>query len=69
MSSSSSTPQSIDENVDPIAVYSRSLYDYTLGLWTESRRVAEIDQSQIDAGVTDAAQHPTRDTNLKGRDS
>jgi len=36
-----STPQSIDGNADPIAVYSRTLYDYTLGLWTESRRVAE----------------------------
>ncbi|KZT30912.1 hypothetical protein NEOLEDRAFT_1032005, partial [Neolentinus lepideus HHB14362 ss-1] len=25
----------------PLALYSRSLHDYTLRLWTESRRVAE----------------------------
>lgn len=27
--------------LSPLALYSRSLHDYTLRLWTESRRVAE----------------------------
>ncbi|KAF8963913.1 hypothetical protein BDZ97DRAFT_1758291 [Flammula alnicola] len=26
---------------DPLAQYTRSLHDYTLALWTESRRIAE----------------------------
>ncbi|KAJ8596272.1 hypothetical protein M405DRAFT_805680 [Rhizopogon salebrosus TDB-379] len=26
---------------DPVALYSKTLHDYTLKLWTESRRVAE----------------------------
>ncbi|KAI6008398.1 hypothetical protein F5J12DRAFT_828495 [Pisolithus orientalis] len=30
-----------DFNKDPFLSYSRSLHDYTLRLWTESRRVAE----------------------------
>jgi hypothetical protein len=29
------------ETVDPVILYSRSLHEYTLRLWTESRRVAE----------------------------
>jgi len=28
-------------NTDPLVLYSRSLHHYTLGLWTESRRLAE----------------------------
>jgi len=28
-------------NPDPFVTYSRSLHDYTLKLWTESRRLAE----------------------------
>ncbi|KZP25371.1 hypothetical protein FIBSPDRAFT_783370 [Athelia psychrophila] len=28
-------------DADPFVVYSRSLHNYTLGLWTESRRLAE----------------------------
>ncbi|TFY81363.1 hypothetical protein EWM64_g2647 [Hericium alpestre] len=27
--------------LDPLALYSKSLHDYTLQLWTESRRLAE----------------------------
>jgi hypothetical protein len=40
-SSTSCTPREIDENVDPIVLYSRSLYDYTLNLWTEFQKLAE----------------------------
>jgi len=32
---------------DPFTLYSRSLQNYTLGLWTESRRVAEERASAI----------------------
>ncbi|KAK0208656.1 hypothetical protein DFS33DRAFT_1304879 [Desarmillaria ectypa] len=39
MFSSKSSGHSID--VDPFVLYSRSLHDYTLHLWTESRRVVE----------------------------
>lgn len=39
--SSSSNTQSADNNADPLALYTRALYNYTLALWTESRRVAE----------------------------
>ncbi|SJL06076.1 uncharacterized protein ARMOST_09412 [Armillaria ostoyae] len=39
MLSSKSSGHSID--VDPFILYSRSLRDYTLHLWTESRRVVE----------------------------
>lgn len=28
-------------DTDPFVVYARSLHDYTLHLWTESRRIAE----------------------------
>jgi hypothetical protein len=37
MVSSSPAP----EDTDPFVLYSRELHDYTLRLWTESRRVAE----------------------------
>jgi len=30
-----------NDNNDPLALYTRSLHDYTLALWTESRRIAE----------------------------
>lgn len=40
MSDLSKTSQ-LTETVDPIILYSRSLHEYTLRLWTESRRVAE----------------------------
>ena len=30
-----------DPNTNPFVLYSRSLHDYTLRLWTESRRIAE----------------------------
>lgn len=46
---STATPQSVDEQADPIAMYSRSLYEYTLLLWEESRRAVE------DVGLGDPA--------------
>jgi hypothetical protein len=35
----------MDGNVDPIVQYSRSLYDYTLSLWTEFQKLAAEDKS------------------------
>ncbi|KAF9535880.1 hypothetical protein CPB83DRAFT_842505 [Crepidotus variabilis] len=35
-----SASSSADQTADPIALYSRSLYDYTLSLWADSRREA-----------------------------
>ncbi|KAK0246152.1 hypothetical protein EDD85DRAFT_1017137 [Armillaria nabsnona] len=37
----SSKPSGHSIDVDPFILYSRSLRDYTLHLWTESRRVVE----------------------------
>ncbi|KAK0481822.1 hypothetical protein IW261DRAFT_1104295 [Armillaria novae-zelandiae] len=42
----SSKPSGID--VDPFILYSRSLRDYTLHLWTESRRVVEEEAQRAD---------------------
>jgi hypothetical protein len=30
-----------DNTIDPFVLYARSLHQYTLGLWTETRRMAE----------------------------
>ena len=30
-----------DDTTDPFVLYTRSLHDYTLRLWTETRRIAE----------------------------
>ena len=30
-----------DDKTDPFVLYARSLHDYTLGLWTETRRLTE----------------------------
>lgn len=38
---SSSTASTPEGNIDPIVLYSRSLYDYTLNLWTEFQKLAE----------------------------
>ncbi|KAF8560147.1 hypothetical protein OG21DRAFT_1502488 [Imleria badia] len=38
---SSSQPANSSTRDDPIVSYSQSLHDYTLRLWTESRRIAE----------------------------
>ncbi|KIM88957.1 hypothetical protein PILCRDRAFT_813957 [Piloderma croceum F 1598] len=35
------TNPTIPHNTDPFIDYSRSLHNYTLRLWTESRRLAE----------------------------
>ncbi|KAI0830738.1 hypothetical protein BC628DRAFT_897530 [Trametes gibbosa] len=40
-SSAASVPTHQTTDTDPFVLYARSLHDYTLGLWTESRRVAE----------------------------
>ncbi|KAF8808000.1 hypothetical protein BYT27DRAFT_6598302 [Phlegmacium glaucopus] len=37
----SSTSLHTDHTVDPFILYARSLHHYTLGLWTETRRIAE----------------------------
>ncbi|KAI0070335.1 hypothetical protein K474DRAFT_1579934, partial [Panus rudis PR-1116 ss-1] len=34
-------PHNTNADVNPFVLYSRSLHDYTLRLWTESRRLAE----------------------------
>ncbi|KAH7914742.1 hypothetical protein BJ138DRAFT_314421 [Hygrophoropsis aurantiaca] len=39
--SSSISPPSDGFNSDPFILYSQALHDYTLKLWTESRRIAE----------------------------
>ena len=39
--SSASVHQQPTGEVDPFVTYARSLHDYTLRLWTESRRIAE----------------------------
>ncbi|KAG6333056.1 hypothetical protein ID866_6033 [Astraeus odoratus] len=39
---------------DPFLSYSRSLHDYTLRLWTESRRLAE-EKARNNAARTDEA--------------
>ena len=37
----SKTSQPTDNTTDPFVLYARSLHDYTLRLWTETRRIAE----------------------------
>jgi hypothetical protein len=37
----SKTPLPTDGTTDPLVLYARSLHDYTLRLWTETRRLAE----------------------------
>lgn len=39
-----------DADADPFVLYARSLHDYTLRLWTESRRIAE-EKSRIRAAA------------------
>ncbi|TFK80384.1 hypothetical protein K466DRAFT_591885 [Polyporus arcularius HHB13444] len=38
---------------DPFVVYARSLHNYTLRLWTESRRIAE-EKARVKAAATAA---------------
>jgi hypothetical protein len=45
----SSTPP--PDDTDPFTLYSRELHDYTLRLWTESRRVAE-EKTRAEAAKT-----------------
>lgn len=37
----SKTSLPTNDTIDPFVLYSRSLHDYTLRLWTETRRIAE----------------------------
>ena len=37
----SKTSLPTDDTTDPFVLYTRSLHDYTLRLWTETRRIAE----------------------------
>ncbi|PPQ90940.1 hypothetical protein CVT25_008252 [Psilocybe cyanescens] len=39
--SESSNTQPTDNSLDSLTLYTRSLHNYTLALWTESRRIAE----------------------------
>jgi len=40
MDESESSLPTVD-TIDPFVLYARSLHDYTLRLWTETRRIAE----------------------------
>ena len=42
--------QTSAQETDPFVLYAQSLHDYTLRLWTESRRVAE-EKSRKTAGA------------------
>ncbi|KIK07361.1 hypothetical protein K443DRAFT_673616 [Laccaria amethystina LaAM-08-1] len=44
------------ETTDPIILYSRSLHEYTLRLWTESRRVAEQNSKRREAEAKKASE-------------
>ncbi|KAF4611482.1 hypothetical protein D9613_004139 [Agrocybe pediades] len=41
MSVPNSHQRPIDNNADPLVLYTRSLHNYTLALWAESRRIVE----------------------------
>jgi hypothetical protein len=46
-------------NPDPLINYSRSLHDYTLRLWTESRRLAE-EKARANTDKKEADEHRER---------
>ncbi|KAI0778608.1 hypothetical protein BD413DRAFT_609196 [Trametes elegans] len=50
----SNTPNQHSGESDPFVLYSRSLHDYTLRLWTESRRIAE-EKARIKAAAAASA--------------
>ncbi|KAI0330613.1 hypothetical protein GY45DRAFT_1225534, partial [Cubamyces sp. BRFM 1775] len=49
----SNTPAQQMGESDPFVMYARSLHDYTLRLWTESRRIAE-EKARIKAAAVAA---------------
>ena len=57
---------------DPFVLYARSLHDYTLRLWTESRRIAEekarikaASAAAVERSQGDAPQAPKRTNDAK----
>lgn len=65
-------PVPVDDENDPLVIYSRNLHDYTLRLWAESRRAAEQQRQRYMASYMSAAA-PTSQTQQpqpsKGQDS
>lgn len=55
-----SRSSTFSHNADPLVTYSRSLHDYTLRLWTESRRVAE-EKAQARVAEREAEQRTHND--------
>jgi hypothetical protein len=53
------------DHPDPLAAYSRTLHDYTLRLWSESRRTAEERRRAQETPLQDfsATYKPQRDGN------
>ena len=65
----SKTSLPTDDNSDPFALYARSLHDYTLGLWTETRRLAEERRRAQQLEASSMPSSPTEDqTNKKQPD-
>lgn len=63
--SETSLPTDHEDTIDPFVLYARSLHDYTLRLWTETRRIAEERRraQQLEASMPSS---PMEDrTNLK----
>lgn len=50
------TPSEPLASPDSLALYSKALHDYTLRLWTESRRVAEEKAQQRQRRIDEAEQ-------------
>ncbi|KAI8981243.1 hypothetical protein BD414DRAFT_492081 [Trametes punicea] len=48
------TPTKQRGESDPFVLYARSLHDYTLRLWTESRRIAE-EKARVKAAASASA--------------
>ncbi|KAM5531890.1 hypothetical protein V8D89_014444 [Ganoderma adspersum] len=57
-SPSTGVPHQHAGETDPFVTYSRSLHDYTLRLWTESRRIAEEKARGKAAAATSGNQNP-----------
>ncbi|KAG1825682.1 uncharacterized protein BJ212DRAFT_1258367, partial [Suillus subaureus] len=47
---------------DPLRLYSKTLHDYTLELWTESRRVAEEKAKRKLVAMEEEARKQSRNT-------
>ncbi|KAI0375427.1 hypothetical protein BV20DRAFT_934352 [Pilatotrama ljubarskyi] len=55
------TPNQYAGESDPFVLYARSLHDYTLRLWTESRRIAE-EKARIKAAASASTGRNQADT-------